>query len=996
VNDKRPGYAFTIFGNYRHVAGNYYKKARDRRNADMATAPLGTVLQHIHQLAGGTSAPQWTERQLLDNFTEQRSEAAFTALVSRHGPMVLRVCRRVLNHEQDAEDAFQATFLVLARNAGAIRKRDTVGDWLHGVAYRTAMKVKRSAARRRNHEARLGHRRTDFKSVPPTWDDVQAVLDEEIQRLPACFREAFVLCVLEGKSGPDAAVELRCKEGTVKSRVNRARHMLQRQLARRGINLAGLLAALSVAESTGRAALSTSLTAITVRFGLLVAAGESAAGLIPAHIAALAAGVTRAMCLTKAKIAVVLMLGVGLFVAGAGALAHQALTPAQIETPAIQKSEAPAPKDRTTPKAAKDSIGDKDAVTFSGRVVDPDGKPVPSAKLHLIVHSWVKKPLYVGTTGGKDGAFRLSVGAERSRPYIDESSWSQTSIVATAEGYGPAVNLPRELASSGDLTLRLAKDDVPIQGRILDLQGKPMAGVTVRVGALSTPTAGDLTPWLKAIEANPQDGYPIEHRFLETVREATPIFPTVVTDAQGRFELKGIGRERLVAINLEGPTIARSYVSVRTRPGKKIEAAMFGDNPAGGKLTYYGATFEHLAAPGRPIIGAVRDKDTRVPLAGVTIQSHRFAGSNTSGDSSVRTVTDKDGKYRLVGMAKAAGNAIKAAPATGQPYLQSVREVEDAPGLEPITVDFDLKRGVLVKGRVLDKATEKPVFANVQYLPFADNPRYKNVPGFTVEPYLQTGEDGAFQIVALPGRGLLTARGWSDHYRMAVGADKFPKKDRYAGSDEFLTTAPHLFSPTTTHTLVEINPDEKALQLACDILLDPGTMPRGTVVGPDGKPLGGTRAFGLTAYGRQTRNWSRAPLKHAEFTVYGLEAKDERPVVFIHADKHLAGAVKVRGDAKEPLTVKLEPWGIVTGRLVTEDGKPQSGVLLQIADRLLLNNDYQTDKDGRFRIEGLAPGMQYTLAVVQNGKPTAQLFTGLTVKSGESRDLGDIQAKRKE
>src|SRR5262249_5475036 len=159
------------------------------------------------------------------------------------------------------------------------------------------------------------------------------------------------------------------------------------------------------------------------------------------------------MFLTKAKIAVVLILAVSLFAAGAGALAHQALSPAEIETAATQKSEAPVPKAGTTPEAARDSTGDKDAVTFSGRVVDPDGKPVPPATLRLLVESLFPKPLYVQSTGGKDGTFRLSVSAEESRPYIDESTWSHACIVATAEGYGPAVKLAGELASASDLTL---------------------------------------------------------------------------------------------------------------------------------------------------------------------------------------------------------------------------------------------------------------------------------------------------------------------------------------------------------------------------------------------------------------------------------------------------------------------------------------------------------------------------------------------------------------
>src|SRR5437762_8494235 len=175
----------------------------------MATAQLGTLVRQIQRLAAGPGACAWPDHQLLDAFTTRRDQAAFAALVGRHGSMVLRTCRRVLGHEQDAEDAFQATFLVLARNSGTIRHRQALAGWLHGVAYRTAMKAKRSAARRRNHEAGLPAVAPQA-TASPTWDDVQAVLDEEVQRLPAWFRQAFVLCALEGKSGPEATLELGC------------------------------------------------------------------------------------------------------------------------------------------------------------------------------------------------------------------------------------------------------------------------------------------------------------------------------------------------------------------------------------------------------------------------------------------------------------------------------------------------------------------------------------------------------------------------------------------------------------------------------------------------------------------------------------------------------------------------------------------------------------------------------------------------------------------
>jgi RNA polymerase sigma factor (sigma-70 family) len=322
----------------------------------MATAPSDTLLRHIHHLAAGRSVPPWTDRELLEDFAARHDEAAFAALVARHGPMVLRVCRRVLRHEQDAEDAFQATFLVLARSTASIRRRDTVGGWLYGVAYRTAMKAKRSAARRRNHEARL-KAVVPQAAASPSWDEVQAVLDEEVRRLPPRFREAFVLCVLDGKSGAEAAAELGCKEGTVKSRVNRARRLLQQRLARRGIQLSALLAALAIAQGAGRAALPPSLARGTVCFGLSVAAGGPAAAAIPIHVAALAAGVTRAMFVTRAKITAVLLLA-AILLGGGGAWARWALA---------------APGDGSTPDAKRQEDAKPGAAgERAGFVADPD------------------------------------------------------------------------------------------------------------------------------------------------------------------------------------------------------------------------------------------------------------------------------------------------------------------------------------------------------------------------------------------------------------------------------------------------------------------------------------------------------------------------------------------------------------------------------------------------------------------------------------------------
>src|SRR5262249_37175167 len=162
---------------------------------------LGTILRHMRQLAAGENR---SDRELLEAFAGRHDEDSFAVLVRRHGPLVLRVCRHLLHHEQDAEDVFQATFLVLAMKASSIRNADRLPGFLHGIAYRLAMRARRDAARRRAREART--------PVPPpteapnvSWQEVQAILEEEIERLPEKYRLPFLLCHVQGLSRAEAA-----------------------------------------------------------------------------------------------------------------------------------------------------------------------------------------------------------------------------------------------------------------------------------------------------------------------------------------------------------------------------------------------------------------------------------------------------------------------------------------------------------------------------------------------------------------------------------------------------------------------------------------------------------------------------------------------------------------------------------------------------------------------------------------------------------------------
>jgi RNA polymerase sigma factor (sigma-70 family) len=266
----------------------------------MPTRPQHGLLSRLRRTLYGDGGGR-TDGQLLEAFVRGGEEAAFEALLRRHGPMVLGVCRRVLGNDADAEDAFQATFFVLFRKAAALRRTGPLGNWLYGVAHRTALGARSARVKRRAKEEA---RRTMAVPQPPaedTWREVQAVLDQELSRLPEYYRVPIVLCDLEGKSRKDAAHQLGWPIGTVSGRLARGRVLLARRLARHGLAVSG--GALAVA-------LKTHATVACVPRPLHLATLEAvAAGVVPDRVAALARGVFQAMLLTKLKIATVCLLG---------------------------------------------------------------------------------------------------------------------------------------------------------------------------------------------------------------------------------------------------------------------------------------------------------------------------------------------------------------------------------------------------------------------------------------------------------------------------------------------------------------------------------------------------------------------------------------------------------------------------------------------------------------------------------------------------------------
>jgi RNA polymerase sigma factor (sigma-70 family) len=246
----------------------------------MAEAPAGIV----------TATDDLTDEMLLERFTSQREEAAFAVLVRRYAPLVLGVCRRILRHEQDSEDVFQAVFCVLARKAAVIRQRGAVGAWLHAVALRIARRARARRDQRHVSDINLGDIPAEEDTPEWVWREIRPLIDEEVSRLPDRFRQVFVLCYLQGKTNEQAANELGCPLGTVLSRLARARERLRTRLTRRGLafSAAILAAALAVRPAT---AVPPVLTETAVKTAVAFAGGASATGgAVPAGVSTLALG----------------------------------------------------------------------------------------------------------------------------------------------------------------------------------------------------------------------------------------------------------------------------------------------------------------------------------------------------------------------------------------------------------------------------------------------------------------------------------------------------------------------------------------------------------------------------------------------------------------------------------------------------------------------------------------------------------------------------------
>jgi beta-lactamase regulating signal transducer with metallopeptidase domain/protocatechuate 3,4-dioxygenase beta subunit len=690
---------------------------------------------------------------------------------------------------------------------------------------------------------------------------------------------------------------------------------------------------------------------------------------------------------------------------------------------------------------------------FHGQVLDPDGKPLAGANVYFVFYTNFTHPKLppppVRATTGPDGTFHFTVEQSEfdawraAHPWgiLDDVSFRNDSrIVVQAPGYGPVWQPAFLFDQTGELrqrmlqaypedaaaiseeqkpVLRLVKDDVPLVGRVLDTDGKPITGVKISVVGIQPVKNEDLTGWLSTAEGKDADLVKLM-KYTSVKRVAAggsfadgalsaEVLPQIMPDADGRVCLTGIGRERLATLRIEGPGIESAcMVHARTRPGPPIEIPyQIAWGPE--RVTYYGATFEHVARASVPIAGTVRDKESGKPLAGVTIQAHKLA-DNPARSFVVayyfRTTSDAEGHYRLTGLPMGKGSELLAIPPQGQPYLMSKKTVDVTVESDPVQADFELKRGVLIRGRVTDAKTGAPVpDCTVDYYVFHNNPYYKEAPGFdgasqVVGPYM-TDREGRYAVPGLPGRGVVAVQVCSKRptgYPLRAGVEKIPELSKAGGRYDKVAPAPLYLQ--SKNAVAEVDPPEGAETFELDFQLDPGQMLSGTVLDPEGKPLSRAHYRGATDPG----SWTL--LDSARFSVNGYRPDKPRTLVFVQLDGKLSGSVVLKGEQTGTLTVQLHPWASVTGRLVDGDGKPLAGVELQDShlptnlwvkgsngEFSRINESFLTDTDGRFCIEGLAPGLEYTPRAFDKrvGKYLSMAAFQVALEPGEAKDLGDVK-----
>jgi RNA polymerase sigma factor (sigma-70 family) len=967
----------------------------------MARVAPGSVVRQIESLFEGGSMAGLSDGQLLERYTaggrEAAGEAAFAALVARHGPMVLGVCRQLLGDMQHAEDTFQAVFVVLARKAGSIRDPDLLGNWLYGVAIRTARCARQQIARRRRREeddtmSGFGPDSCDQAeptSPPadrPAIDREQAeAIHGEVDRLPRTFRLPLVLCYFEGLTLDQAARRLRCPPGTLRSRLARAREKLKIGLVRRGVALPAAALGAILAPGAARASIPPLLCDSTTRAAVHFAAHHAAAGgALSAPAAALVQEVIRAMFFHKLKLVAKSLLLAAAVATGAGWLTNSLSRKEDpVKEPAapvakVALRDAERPKPTTQPDLAAAA-----RMTVAGRVLDPDGKPVKGAAVELVARPrlpWVGASdeidqhtlLGQGQSDG-DGRFQLD------SPRTASTRVFEVTAIAAAPGYGLGWAELNPDAEKPVAEIRLQPEQV-VRARMIDVIGSPARGVEVIVQGIG--------------HINDKGNYEGVSLWRSS-RHGSGVWPgPLKSDDQGRIALPGIGHGAHVSLRVSDLRYARQDLNIDPAKDSAPKETTIALEPA------------------RIIEGRVLASDTGQPIANAVVSASTLVvNEHARGIFTAKFRADDQGRFTMNPIA-GERYTLGAFPTGGEPYLIQQDEFKWTKGAVKATHDIKVRRGVLIRGKVTEEQTNRPLPASsIQFIPVGGGDDVLS--GW--QAIVASQDDGSFQIAVPAGKGHLLIFGPTGDYVLGeIGANKLFNDQ--AGGMRY-------------HGHAIIRYEVKAGDPPHDVAaaLRPGVTIKGRVEGPDGQTI--TDGFILTtlrieAFNPFWRGDYQVPIRDGRFELHGLAPEASTRIYVLDPEHEWGASVEVSGkQAGEDLTVRLQACGQAKARVVGPDGKPaakqkphfeivvtpgpdktsrdmrdQAGLAADAA--LVANVDRKhywhmpgSDDDGRLTLISLIPGALYRIidfSTVNDNKKGIQVRKDFTVKPGEMLDLGDI------
>ncbi len=653
-------------------------------------------------------------------------------------------------------------------------------------------------------------------------------------------------------------------------------------------------------------------------------------------------------------------------------------------------------------------------MTVTGRVLDPAGKPVPHAAVTVFVRSKLSdRPLPFSVFGMTTAFERRCDGSGRFRIELARTSSARhhtLTITALAPGYGMSWAELDPDAESPTVDVALRPEQI-IRGRLFDVKGQPAGGVRIAVrmaryvirreiGDITRPDAYD-RPWLDS-----------------------PAWPaSAISDDGGRFTVRGLGRGPSYSLSTDDPRFTPYLGSIRTDDGAAISGRL--SRYVGGIRVEPGPDPKPITItvqPARSLTGRVTDADTGQPVPHALVCSLGMR----------RSEADGDGRFRIAARAVGRLNRfmIRAAAPEGAPYLVAEKDGEWPRGALEQSVDLALTRGVVVRGRVIEEGTGRPVAgAIVRVAPYRSP---QQIAGRSCVPAV-TGPDGTYRVAAPPGPGYLVVQGSDEYVLREVGGDGDPSLiEAEPGHRRFYAHA---------YRAVDLKPGEPDQEI--DVTLRRGTTIRGRVVGPDGQPVpyarvfsriilrtnpvGGWRDFVVVFVG--PAGFGRGQVYDGRFTLHGLDANVEVPVFFLSPERKLGATVRFSGRSGSggPVTVRLQPCGTVRARLVDPEGKPvnhyraasvmtmivtpgsvhrrkpakddplfaDEGSLYEL-DPLNHPTDAQSDAQGRVTFPALIPGATYRVldrsAFYAGGEQ--EIRKEFVVEPGQELELGDILIAR--